>query len=430
MARCPHKVLGEGEMKEKPTSEYTLVIPTYNRPQPFSRLIRYLDRRGVPFPVLVLDSSSSETIKENARVIEGTDLYIRHERFDHAIAPYDKFAKGLKLVDTAYCSFCADDDILFTDTVGECVLFLQQNPFYAAVHGTYVNFRETDTFNITYTAHAGGTISGDDAIKRLNQQMYNYEPVFYAVYRTDIARQALAAAAKMETLLFKEVIASSVTLIHGGVYRLSTPFLARSVAPSIPYSGWHPHEIIAKDPALLFKEYQRYSKVIMASLAADERVAREYPPELRERIVNLAHLQYLSGLLVPGILDFIMTHTMAGEKPLEIVEGIWQRWVHSGLEARPRHPRRRYPISPVRLKIRKLMAYISEQWLGRRWELGIPPLPWFDPYSDHYIDAVMADGQSRRYLLYDEFLHQVLPGDRTVFPVEIEMMVRHFSDYT
>lgn len=416
-------------MDETLANDYTLIIPTYNRSAQFSRLIRYLDRRKVPFSVLVLDSSNAEEMAGNAQAIESVRNAVRHERFDGTIAPYEKFYRGLEKVETPYCSFCADDDVLFTDTIGDCVSFLKKNPFFIGAHGYYLNFLETDAFRITYTIHASATIAGDDAIKRLNQQMFVFEPVFYAIYRTDAVRDAVGGTRAVETLLFKELLASSIALVHGGICRIEKPYLARSIGPSNPYTNWHPHEIIPKEPQLMFREYLRYKEQVMARLAENKDLEAPYPQARRERIIDLSHLRYLASMLVPGILDFMIDRTMAGDTPEQVVDGIWQRWVYSGQGARPEHPQRPYPLNVTQRRIRKVMLHISEEWMGRKWHLGIAPLPWFDPYRDLYIDAKIAGGGMRRYLLYDEFLHQVLPNGRPLSPAEIYMMVDHFSDY-
>ena len=52
---------------------------------------------------------------------------------------------------------------------------------------------------------------------------------------------------------------------HGGgvvTVRLPMLYYARSTGQSYSYSNWHPHQILARDPALLFREYGRFRQIL------------------------------------------------------------------------------------------------------------------------------------------------------------------------
>ncbi|HEY9081031.1 TIGR00180 family glycosyltransferase [Magnetovibrio sp.] len=409
---------------------YTLLIPTYNRPKNFERLVTYLSRRNVGFQIIVLDSSRDEAALEaNAEVLSGTNLNVRYARFDPDMEPFVKFAEGLKLVTTPYCSFCADDDILFTDRIQDCVDFLEENPFYVGAHGYYVNFIEEDVFKLTYAIQTGSSIAGDNALKRLAQQLRYYDVIFYPVYRTEVAQRAQATAAQMGILLFMELVGSSMSLIEGGVARLDSFFLARNTDQSLATDGWHPHEMLPKGPERMFREYLTYRKPILDALARDTHLASTYDEEKRKRIVDLMHLRYLAPMLDQTILDFMIDGSIAHDEPAEIVKGVWDRWVYSGQTERPKHPRRAYPPSRLDNFLRRLKVWLSEEKLGRRMSEGKPPSDWLNPHTDRYVDEKTANGDPRRYLVYDELIYQALPTNRHISPEDVRAMISHLNDY-
>ena len=79
---------------------YTLVVPTYNRPEEFGRLLRFLASQKADFPVLVLDSSRPEVHERNVATTRGLALDLRFERFDPAMPPWEKFRRGAEMVRT------------------------------------------------------------------------------------------------------------------------------------------------------------------------------------------------------------------------------------------------------------------------------------------------------------------------------------------
>ena len=96
-------------------SRYTLLIPTYNRPDHLRRLLGYLAARRFEFPIRVLDSSSGDALSENRQTVGERGLDIAHEVYDPAIPIHKKVELGVASVELTYCSLCADDDVLFTD---------------------------------------------------------------------------------------------------------------------------------------------------------------------------------------------------------------------------------------------------------------------------------------------------------------------------
>ena len=84
-------------------SRYTLLIPTYNRPDHLRRLLGYLAARRFEFPIRVLDSSSGDSLSENRETVKGRELDIAHEVYDPAIPIHKKVELGVASVESTYC---------------------------------------------------------------------------------------------------------------------------------------------------------------------------------------------------------------------------------------------------------------------------------------------------------------------------------------
>src|SRR5258706_8484819 len=99
-------------MLETLARTYTLLIPTFNRPDLLGRLLTYLSRQSARFRLFVLDSSSDADKAKNAETVSSVKLPIRHLQYDSGISPFDKFRIGTYTVETQFVSLCADDDVV------------------------------------------------------------------------------------------------------------------------------------------------------------------------------------------------------------------------------------------------------------------------------------------------------------------------------
>ena len=259
-------------------SRYTLLIPTYNRPDHLRRLLGYLAARRFKFPIRILDSSSGGALSENRQTVGERGLDIAHEVYDPAIPIHKKVELGLASVESTYCSLCADDDVLFTDELNGLLDILDANPDVAVAHGYYVNFRPGENFDIWYTDYSAPSIVAEDALTRLVEQMSDYQAIFYGVHRTSTMKTIRVPLDRVKSLWAKELLTSTLALIDGGMCRVPRYYMARNSNPSIATKGWHPHQFFAIEPAELFREYADYRVVALEHLAADASMSRELSP--------------------------------------------------------------------------------------------------------------------------------------------------------
>ncbi len=359
-------------------AKYTLLIPTYNRPELLQRLLRYLERERAQFPIVVLDSSNPDTQARNKEAIDAVSLDVHHAVFAETMDPYVKMREGFKLTNTPYCSLCADDDILMVSAIQRCVEQLENDPKAAVAHGQYFNFREDRSFNLSYVVYRGKSVDRTRPLERLRMLFASYEAVLYGVTRTEIALRAFRDVDKMNTVLGKELLTAALTIIAGKALRISDFFYGRSTGESLAYTAWHPHQILAEEPGFMFEQYPQFRELLLQRLQEIE--PHGLAAATVAKVIDLMLLRYLEPFLRHDVLDTMLDLSMRGQDSAAIVTKIWDTYVRT---ARPSHPDE--PLldssggySPGRLGSGRPKDYV---WTGQSW-----------------------DGNERKYLVFYEFL--------------------------
>ena len=101
--------------------DFTLVIPTYNRPKPLAALLSYLSAERPSFRILVLDSSQPRPRVATRKVVDAANLKLDYVEFPSETHPFDKFREGVHKVTTEFCALCADDDLIVPEGVERCL---------------------------------------------------------------------------------------------------------------------------------------------------------------------------------------------------------------------------------------------------------------------------------------------------------------------
>lgn len=279
-------------------SDYTLVVPTLNRPDLLARLLRYFDRLGARFPILVLDSSDPEEMAANDAAIRATSLDIAHLPFDRSLPVDVKLRRGVGAVSTTYLSFCADDDVVFPAAIAEAVAFLRAHADYAVAQGYYLGFRESPTaFTIESVIYATASIDHDSPLSRLYATVRHYQPVFYGVMATDTWHRAHDRIDAVEGFVFKEFLQACQTAILGKIARLPRLYSGRQVGNA--FADWsnarnftgHPVHWCLAEPRRFFASYERYRNALLEAVQAA--AALTGPRADVERALDVLHLRYL-----------------------------------------------------------------------------------------------------------------------------------------
>jgi glycosyltransferase domain-containing protein len=248
--------------------DYTLIIPTFNRPSLLATLLLHLRKSQADFPIIILDSSAEEAKQQNAVAITNSGLAVSHQLFPEDTMPQQKFAQGFHLATTRYASLCPDDDILFVDGLRACVGALEADPTVAICEGVYLNFDPKPDRIVLHIEYDGPSVNQDSAVARMSHRLDRYEPATYSVFRADVGRKVFDACVEIPSSLFWELFTSLGPLAIGKHIRLPDIYLARRAgAPSKFLKRWHPLFWLKDDPEELFAHFSKYLKVLAAFVA-------------------------------------------------------------------------------------------------------------------------------------------------------------------
>lgn len=369
--------------------QFTLIVPTYNRPADLARLLTYLARMGTAFPVLVLDSSESAAQQANRDAVAGSGLDIRYETFDGLVSPWEKFWRGSELVRTPYCSLCADDDLVLPASLGPIVQHLETHPDFSVAHGWYFTFYNTSHVGITASVYRGASLDQDDPVARLLALFRNYEAVTYGVYRTPVMQSVLRDVQGVGSLLGRELLGGALAVAMGKVARLPVFYYGRSLAPSQSYHHWHPLDFLISAPDGMYRDYAAYRGILINRLKSIG--YEKYPdPELLT-LIDLIHFRYLSDYVKPRVMEYLAEQVMARKPKPEIMQGMWSVLAQESNQSLVR------ALSGSRL-LRKIRDRFFPGFRLHHFRRRLAPA------EQRKIESKTAAGVPREYLFYKEFL--------------------------
>src|SRR5262245_11472369 len=285
--------------------DFTLVIPTYNRPKQLGALLAYLAANESEFRILILDSSDARGRAANRKIASLAKLKLDYVEFASETQPFDKFRAGVDKVTTDFCALCADDDLVVLDGVRRCLEALRRNPRASVAQGYSFSFLcsadgNIDLGNILYFS---STIEDATPLARLAKLFARYQAATYGCYRTPVLQRIFDTLKPMTSILARELLGSALAAIQGEVIRVPRFSHGRSMDASESYENWHPLEWFAKDPQGLFSEYYRY-RALMAQ-AVLQRPDNTLDAAAVRRALDLIHLRYMVKHAPDHALAFI-----------------------------------------------------------------------------------------------------------------------------
>lgn len=309
--------------------DYTLIIPTYNRPREFRALLNYLCDQKAEFKILVLDSSDAETMNENKIFTGQISLNTEFISFPSDTPPFEKFWKGAQKVETAFCSLCADDDVIVVKSIPEIVDFLKKDSSYVAAHGLYFSFMAQEHITISDLVYNKDVLMNENPILRLRDLFQSYEAITYAIYRTPVFEKVLSQVQALDSLLGRELLGSALTAAMGKVKRLPLLYCGRSLSASHFYESWHPIEMLLTSPDYLYQEYGKYRKILINAFKDSNNL---YSEDELTKLIDITHFSYMSEFLAPNILSYLSDRIMNKYVKSDIMTGLWPIIIHNQKE--------------------------------------------------------------------------------------------------
>jgi glycosyltransferase domain-containing protein len=217
---------------------FSIIIPTYNRPDYLRRILSYFDSFQESCQVIVADSSSDANKKLNEDIISSvSNLKINYlDNYAPEIVSHHKYADAVSYVDTEYCLFCADDDFITPRGIKKSVDFLEKNGDFVVAHGRYIFFHlETSGKGeprfIWEAAYAAESLRSPLPEERLTTHLSQYLlPTIYAVHRTDVLKKAYRELinSHVSPILFGELLPSMLVPVQGKAECLDVLYMART----------------------------------------------------------------------------------------------------------------------------------------------------------------------------------------------------------
>lgn len=273
--------------------DLTLVIPTYNRPQFLIRLLNYYASKNSQLQFLILDSSNEENRALNRQAVNGLGKHARYLDFSSSIPVATKLLEGLKQVQTSFCAFCADDDLVFVEGLAEAQSFLKDHPAYVCVDGIYLNFNPQGQDLHLVIEYATKGMNADDAGARVFRLFQKYESIFYGVFRTRDAVKIFTGVSKNPSLHYQELFQATSALLLGKSHRLPVFYAARQHCDpaDMTRDKWQTYYWFADNPREFVDHYLAYREELWRFYQAHN-PEKKYDQELFKRLMDVSHAMY------------------------------------------------------------------------------------------------------------------------------------------
>jgi glycosyltransferase domain-containing protein len=323
--------------------DLTAVIPAHNRVGSCIALVRFLRSCGFRHRIIVADTSTPERA---ALLRAGLSGLAEYRSFDYRMAQYPKLAQIARSVETPYLVLLPDDDILFPHAIEAALSHLKQNPTQVAAHGYSLRFGlESRDFDIYQVEHFIPTIEDPDPMWRYAQLMQRYQPHIWAVFRTEVYAEAMAAAAPMPGTIFQELMFQIVSILRGPVARLPLIYAMRGMeASQVAYSEADPFQWLLKDAESLFRSYGVFRKALadylgdeqlrpgtglderLGSPRAEPRLPADAPEGSLAQILDLVNAGYLARMIDIGKVNHAVWHHLGRIAEPVRFPGPWPGW--------------------------------------------------------------------------------------------------------
>jgi len=295
-----------------PETDYTLLIPTFNRSVKLGMLLRYLAHHKARFRIVVLDASNASDQKRNATLLAQLPLAAEHRNFSSGAPFAETVSTALGGVDTPYCSLIPDDDLLLPGGLATALNYLRRHPEFVAAQG----------YNVAFLPYQNGirligilewcpTIGDERPLARLSHLARRYQPVNWAVYRTAALQRIFAPTVgiDVENLMMWELTMAFSAVREGKIARLPMFYrLIREEESVVPRRQLHIfHQFVAGSEKLL-RDLIRFRALLIDSFASgpDRDLGR---PEIT-RVIDLILGHFFWRHFDAGTAEFLIQRSL------------------------------------------------------------------------------------------------------------------------
>ena len=214
-------------------SDVTLLIPTKDRSDFLIRLLNYYLALKFQGFLYIGDSSVGEHARKTQEVIKSLEgrLNILYREYPDL---NDAMCRGelLKLVNTKYAAYVADDDFLVPASLRKCAEFLDANSNYSTAHGVaaVIDLETSGAYGRVASAshYRQPVIESETASQRLLDYLSNYSVNMFSLQRVEYWKEIYKYVSTTPDIPFAgELMPSCLSVIQGKVKELDCFYLAR-----------------------------------------------------------------------------------------------------------------------------------------------------------------------------------------------------------
>jgi glycosyltransferase domain-containing protein len=310
----------------------TVVLPTRNRHRHCAAQLRFFRDCGMAHPIVVADSSDPT----EAVAVEGACAGIaQYRRFDPSTDVREKFLLSVTAIETPFMVVAPDDDVTFPHAIEAALAYLEHNPGFVAALGYVLYFGAHDEdVDIHKVSGFVPTIADDDPVRRLYHLIRRYQPIIWAVFRTEAFAAAMKAASSADGLIFQELTFATTAVLAGKIARLPVVFSMRGMEESMSrIDQIHPLFWFVRDADEFFAKYDAYRNDLVRRVRRAALAAKPIHARVRAWARALWHGGRAVGAHgrdgVPRLARFIRNRApvFAGntdlQQVLDMIHGIW-----------------------------------------------------------------------------------------------------------
>jgi glycosyltransferase domain-containing protein len=210
-------------------NKLTIVLLTFNRPKFLLRFVKYYNYFKFPFKLIIADGSKKEinTVIYSEITKNKNILYKAiNKNFYHRIY------QSLKLVNTEYVKFAADDDFFFKTTIEKCINYLSINKNYNIAGGKFINFELKNNlyydylFNLNYIYDVKD-LTSNNTQKKLIKFYRSLNSNIWFVQRTKILLKSVKLTLKVfnTDIEFRDHFFETINVLKGKRKMFSQPLV-------------------------------------------------------------------------------------------------------------------------------------------------------------------------------------------------------------
>lgn len=168
-------------------AQFTLVMPTKDRPLFLKRTFEHLTSQGFEGQVLCVDASGPENFTADKQVIaEHFSITVIHHKPSQPGDAWREIDEGLERVSSKYVQLYHDDDFYFTDRWNDAIAVLEARADVVTAEGRFIIVEQDDAGGgFSLSTHDRYNYNDDFSLARVRDCMARYCHLAFAVTRRE-----------------------------------------------------------------------------------------------------------------------------------------------------------------------------------------------------------------------------------------------------